>query len=105
MSILKIKFSHDYPKLWDQTTAKLVYVGQIDGKNLSKPLIEYDTKQSGGGYYPLPKAPLIQLVFLGNFGVPFCTLRLYTKEKWDYYTSCKDKEFKIVIGEEVAIEA
>ncbi len=110
----KIKFSHDYPKLWGQKSVKLIYVGLLDGRTLPEELIEYDTKysepvilQPSGAkskifkYYPLPKTQLIQLVFLGDKGIPFCTLRRYEPKKYEYYSSLgKSKTFFDVVVEE-----
>ena len=81
----KITFSHNYPKLWNQTTARLLKVSRMLRKNLHDDLIEYDTLTSDGKYYELPKGDLIQLVFLGNKEIPFCTIRPYTPEKFEYY--------------------
>ena len=96
----QIKFSHDYPKLWGQKTATLVYVDVLDLENeLSmediNQLLEYDTKDCNGNYYELPIGDLIQLVFVGNKKIPFCTLRRYTKEKWEYYKGCIGEYFEV----------
>jgi len=93
----KIKFSSIYPKLWGQKKARLVYVQVLDGKKLSRDLIEYDTKKYDGTYYELPKTRLIQLVFIGDKNIPFCTLRKYSKWKEEYYRNNINKVFDIVI--------
>jgi hypothetical protein len=81
-----INFSHNYPKLWGQGKAKLIRIEVIDARTLTKELIEYDTKTSDGKYYQLPKdGKLLQLFFVGDKGIPFCTLRRHTISKWDYY--------------------
>jgi len=41
-----IKFSHNYPKLWNQKIARLLNVHVTLKENLDKDLIEYDTKNS-----------------------------------------------------------
>ena len=92
----KIKFSHNYPKLWNQTEARLVFLDVIDGDNLHKDLIEYDTKNTKGEYYPLPKTNLMQLVFIGNKKIPFCTLRRFTDKKWSYYCNLEGHDFDVV---------
>ena|SRR3972149_2462381 len=92
----QIKFSHNYPKLWNQTSAKLLNVFEIDYINDS--LKKYDTKwhEDGEfGYYPLPEGKKIQLVFIGNFNIPFCTIRRYTLEKFRYYFSKIGEDFII----------
>lgn len=94
--MLKIKFSHDYPKLWGQKWAQLLAVRIIDAASVGPDLVDYDTITSNGEYYELPKTgKLIQLVFLGDKGIPFCTLRRYTPEKLHYYVNAVSKGFNI----------
>ena len=96
-----IKFSHDYPKLHGQTGATLVQVRIIQAESLSESLIKYDTVFWENGkeqFYPLPKkGEVIQLLFFGNEGIPFCTIRRHTPEKERYYTGSIGYEFQIVI--------
>ena len=82
-----IKFSHNYPKLWGQKSAFLLYVELVERERLHKDLLEYDTRTGdlNEPYYKLPKGTLIQLVFLGDKGIPFCTLRRYVGAKYNYY--------------------
>ena len=113
-----IKFSHEYPKLHGQVRAELldVRVTAAEDVQKNKELIEYDTMyedETGErdhfgtpitkvGYYPLPKKGfLLQLIFLGNKKIPFCTLRRKTDEKMDYYTELLGEEFDIEIVKEV----
>lgn len=96
-----IKFSHEYPKLWGQFTGKLIYVEQFNPEKEMREmeieeLIEYDTKTSDGEYYELPTGDLIQLVFIGECRIPFCTLRRYTPQKYKYYKSKVGQVFKVV---------
>ena len=71
----KIKFSKKYPKLWEQTTAELLAVKDITiDENINRDLLEYDTKADDGSYYELKKGKYIQLIFLGNKNIPFCTI-------------------------------
>jgi hypothetical protein len=100
-----IKFSSDYPKLWGQDEAKLIYVGLVEDSGKSDiemgfKLSEYDTKKSDGSYYPLPMGTLIQLVFLGDEGIPFCTLRRFIQRKFEYYKSKIGEWFEIKVVEE-----
>jgi hypothetical protein len=103
MKELKIKFSSNYPKLWEQEEGKLIYVGLVGEDKyeieLGSKLSEYDTKKSDGTYYPLPMGVLIQLVFLGSEGIPFCTLRRFYPRKFDYYSSKIGEWFKIEVRE------
>lgn len=78
---LAIKFSHDYPKLHGQKTARLIAVEPITiDENTPAELIEYDTRTVAGDYYSLTKGEYIQLIFIGNLRIPFCTIR--KKESW-----------------------
>ena len=95
--MLKINFSHIYPKLWGQTKATLLDIRILDAQavQMNKDLIEYDTNTD---YYPLPtEGKLIQLIFIGNKDIPFCTLRRYTPEKIRYYTKNINELFEVVI--------
>jgi hypothetical protein len=111
----QIRFSHNYPKLWGQTKAELLAVRMIDAQAvaINKDLIEYDTKyifnerydhhgevqDYDEAYYELPKeGKLIQLIFIGNKQIPFCTLRRYTKEKYEYYQHNIGEIFDVVVG-------
>ena len=97
----EIKFSKNYPKLWGQTTAKLIAVEDINiDENTNKDLLEYDTKANDGSYYELKKGKYIQLIFLGNKNIPFCTIRsAYGKmgNKKEYYQAKVGETFNIVI--------
>ena len=91
-----IGFSHHYPKLHGQTSATLLDVLPIRiDKNTPRELIEYDTKYDGG-YFQLPTGDYIQLVFLGNLRIPFCTIRkARPTSKVEYYISKIGEEFAI----------
>lgn len=93
-----VKFSHKYPKLHNQTSALLISVRPIKiDENTPKELIEYDTKYDGG-YFKLPYGNYVQLVFLGNFGIPFTTIREhYPPHKEDFYEGTLGETFDIVI--------
>ena len=91
-----IKFSHSYPKLWEQTQAKLLAVLPLSSKQFTELLLEYDTHHDTGRYH-LPDGEYLQLVFIGNFRIPFCTIRPYTKEKATYYRSCIGEWFNIEV--------
>ena len=93
-----IKFSHDYPKLHGQTSAELLAVRPIRiDKNTPKELLEYDTKYDGG-YYKLATGDYIQLIFLGNLRIPFCTIRrAYPPSKVEYYKSKIGERFEVMV--------
>ncbi|MDR1196548.1 MAG: hypothetical protein LBL00_08770 [Endomicrobium sp.] len=98
-----IRFSHCYPKLQGQSKAKLIWIELIklpDDMNIA--LLQYDTVYfSDGvkGYYTLAPGNYIQLVFLGNLGIPFCTIRPYSKHKYMYYAKSIDDDFEIIVEE------
>lgn len=96
----RIKFSHDYPKLHGQTSAKLLAVIPRKRNEMSEELIEYDTSYFNDDgvkeYFPLKSGNYIQLVFIGNLGIPFCTIRsAFPQSKVEYYTSSIGEEFEI----------
>lgn len=97
----KIKFSHIYKKLWGQTSAQLINVRLKYASNLHRDLIEYDTTyidKNSEDKYPLPKkGRLIQLTFIGDKGIPFCTLRPYNPNKFNYYNSLLNNFFEVVM--------
>lgn len=98
---MQISFTHNYPKLWEQETAILLAVLPIKiDKNTHTDLIEYDTKISEGEYFNLKAGKYIQLVFIGNKRIPFCTIRsAFPQSKVDYYNKNIGKEFLINIRE------
>lgn len=96
----EIKFSHNYPKLWNQKTGLLLRVTIRDReRDMSKSLIEYDTKYAEGKYYELKKGKYLHLVFLGNEGIPFSTIRRWTPDKEKYYLGLVGQELKIILME------
>jgi len=99
-----IKFSHNYPKLWNQTTAELIAVHELWNSSFNPDLLEYDTvyKDADGEtqHYPLYHAHFLQLIFIGNKHIPFCTIRSYTDKKKRYYTDAISKQFDIVLVKE-----
>ena len=100
-----IKFSHDYPKLHGQYSAELLAVRPIKiNAHTPDELLGYDTSYwdevtPGGSvkaHYPLPMGDCIQLIFLGNVRIPFCTIRsAYPPNKVEYYKQAVGKVFTI----------
>ena len=100
-----IKFSHDYPKLHGQTSAELLAVRplKIDA-HTPRELLEYDTTYNGRRY-PLKSGDYIQLIFLGNLRIPFCTIRsAYPASKVRYYYNSVGHTFKIETPEPPSCE-
>lgn len=102
-----IKFSHNYPKLHGQTSATLLAVRELlFPKDKNADLIEYDTtylSPNGIGFYQLSNGPYLQLIFVGDKHIPFCTIRPkyggFSKNKKEYYESLIGQVFQIVIKE------
>ncbi|WP_320130283.1 hypothetical protein [uncultured Sphaerochaeta sp.] len=94
----KIGFSHDYPKLHGQTSARLLAVEPITiDDNTPKALLDYDTTTLDGNKYHLADGEYIQLIFLGNLRIPFCTIRRQTYEKIKFYQAVIGQEFDIYV--------
>ena len=115
-----IKFSHEYPKLHGQTSAELLAVKPIRiDRDTPDELLEYDTTYYERlGYdktyyasfdlsdvptkkrFQLPTGDYIQLIFLGNLRIPFCTIRkAWPPSKVEYYTAAIGETFAIVVKE------
>jgi hypothetical protein len=103
--MLCIHFSSNYPKLCGQTSGTLIKVRTLTREYVfeNKELLEYDTKKMNGRYYKLPydvkKGRFIQLIFIGNHAIPFCTLRSFSDSKLRFYLDCIDREFIFKITE------
>lgn len=88
-----IKFSHEYKKLNHEQCGVLLGVFRIYLEEQSKVFLDYDTE----GIYKLPKdGSYLLLLFMGNGGTIFTTLRRTTPEKWRYYNSKIKEEFEFV---------
>ena len=87
---LNIKFSHNYPKLHSQKSARLVHIQLVNRTNMHNDFVQYDASYPDGngevGYYPLT----------GDKLIPFTTARQWTKEKEQYYQTSLGKLFDIV---------
>ena len=100
----EIKFSKEYCKLHHQTSAELLAVRRLDinADNPFTELLDYDTLATDGTRYEIKKGHWLQLVFLGDKGIPFCTIRsdrpAYNgmKSKYDYYNEKVGERFVIV---------
>ena len=114
----RIRFSHDYPKLHGQTTAELLAVRPIRiDRNTPDELLEYDTTYYKYGFctygdppkekfrFPLPTGDYIQLVFIGNLHIPFCTIRrAWPPQKVQYYKAAIGHDFAINVEPEGGAE-
>lgn len=90
-----IRFNRNYKKLHNQKRATLLRVDFIEGEDLHKDFIEYDTE----GKYQIDKSKeYMRLIFIGNKGIPFATLRKNNDENRIKYISLEAKtKFKIVV--------
>jgi hypothetical protein len=99
---MEIRFSHNYPKLQNQTKAHLLCIIKKHRSKLNSDFIEYDTvfTDSNGikSYFNLPDGDYIVLIFVGNKLIPFTTVRPYSREKWDFYKSNVRKWFDMKYG-------
>lgn len=87
-----IGFSHHYEKLQGQTHGTLIAVNRVTiDWNFPLPGIAYDTKfstrkdtpsgiQYGYDYMRLKNGKYLQLIFLGNYQIPFTTYRKIPKD-------------------------
>lgn len=79
-----ITFRHRYPKMCGQTSGRLVAVLPIMiDRNAPDYMMKYETTYSENGklfYDKLPDGEYVQLVFVGNLGIPFSTIR----EAWPH---------------------
>ena len=111
----KIKFDHNYTKLWKQRKANLIMVRVIFAESITDELMEYDAhyrynerydhhgtvQDYEEGYYPLPKiGKMLQLIFIGVLDIPFCTLRTWTPEKEEYYTKLIGHDFYLEVKQD-----
>lgn len=91
-----IAFAHEYPKLYNQTHGVLLALFKTHRSKLHEMLISYDTMYVEGNerkFYHLPDDYLIVLIFMGNFNIPFSTIRRYSDKKFDYYSQLRGKKF------------
>ncbi len=98
-----IKFKDNYPKLHNQTSAKLVFVLSIPEKLLRKvfnDLWMYDTLCSDGKNrlsYQVGQRFLL-LLFLGDKNILFTTLRTDNEENRAKYFNSIGAEFKLEVA-------
>ena len=95
----EIKFSYDYPKLHNQTNAKLVKVDCLPLLELPQDLLDYDTITETGERYvfPFKNSMVLILTFSGDHFIPFTTIRRSTAQKIMYYKGQIGQIFDIKI--------
>jgi hypothetical protein len=101
---MNIKFSHRYPKLHGQKSARLLCVELRNRAELNEEFVEYDTvyeNDPATDHYCLTNGRYMVLVFLGNKLIPFTTVRRWTAEKERYYKNAIGGMFEIEYVEEM----
>lgn len=92
----RIGFTHNYSKLHEQTYAQVLMVRLVYKDSLNSEFIQYDTD----GLFQLEDDDIfIELILLGNKGIPFTTLRSYTQKNADKYLRSKGTFFEIYVNE------
>ena len=102
--MLSIKFSHKYPKLHGQTSAELIKVSTDVLGRMAPQLVEYDTRYYSGEnteHYPLSGYFVMVLYFIGNYGIPFTTIRGASNENQKHYLDSIGETFKLVVTGEI----
>ena len=92
----KIKFNDEYPKLWGQRKGKLLTVEMCDSSALSEKLLDYDCRRSDNTFYEIQEGLVIQLIFEGDEGIPFKTIRKYNHTKLNFYLDNVGEDFELV---------
>lgn len=94
-----LKFKDNMPKLCNQRKATLVYhnVITVIGLEKYKYLLKYDLYKSDGDIFPIDKSQYyLILLFVGDKGIMFSTLRKYNSENVAKYADI-GKEFLIEV--------
>lgn len=100
---MQIKFNDNYPKLHGQKSAKLLMcLSDIPEKLLRtklRDLFFYDTLRNDGKFYQSWHVgqKFLLLLFLGDKGILFTTLRADNDENRDKYAGAVGEEFEIII--------
>jgi hypothetical protein len=92
----EIKFSHNYPKLHGQKSARLLDILLMDRMQLSNSFVDYDTTYNGGKF-PLLDNDYMVLIFIGNELIPFTTVRKFEAQKYAYYHNQLNEWFSVVV--------
>lgn len=95
--MIRIKFSHVYKKMPDSLAhTYLKDLAVIHYNDLTPEEIKEDTETVDCQFYQLPKTKLIWLK-LWTEGKEWGTIRRWTPEKFDYYSSHVGEEVRIVV--------
>jgi hypothetical protein len=103
----QIKFSHRYPKLHQQTSGELIAVKLARSDKITERMRNYDCywcENDNEGMYCLPNGILIILYFIGNYGIPFSTIRKGTARNQIKYEKLIGQMFDVVFVDEPEAE-
>lgn len=94
-----ITFKHRYPKMCGQTSGRLVTVLPIMiDRNTPTDMVKYETTYSEGDKYfydSLPNGKYVQLVFVGNLGIPFSDIReAWPENRVKFFRESVNQEFR-----------
>lgn len=98
-----IKFDCNYPKLCNQAHAKLVWIDEIRDCDFIlkyphlKALFEYDTKQPDGKFCSIKRGDYLLLLFVGDKGIMFSTVRRDNPSNRSKYINKIGKLFDIEV--------
>lgn len=103
-NLKKISFDNNYPKLHNQTAAELLLViNDVSGAMLNtvcERVTKYDTLRGDGKYYHIENDQVFMiLVFLGDKGIPFTSIRKMNQENIDKYCDSVGEVFLIDVKE------
>ena len=98
-----IQFDTNYPKLCNQSKAKLVHIHGLFFEDFKKEkdLIDYDTLRYDGSHFEIKEhLSYFILFFVGDKGIMFSTLRKMNEENAEKYLQNLGKWFYIDIQNE-----
>lgn len=98
---MRIGFSHNYSKLHNQTSAKLLNVEEVKKSDLDPDFIKYDTD----GVFDLKYDTYLKLLLIGNKGIPFTTLRRNVENLQNKYCKHIGEIFEIYVVEDNTVVA
>ena len=98
---MRIGFSHNYSKLHNQTSAKLLNVEEVKKSDLDPDFIKYDTD----GVFDLVYDTYLKLLLVGNKGIPFTTLRRNVEHSQNKYCKHIGEIFEIYVVENNTVVA
>ena len=96
----ELEFDSNYSKLCNQAHAQLVWCEKVfcNPEDIKyKSLVEYDTRKRDGTYYKIRKASYLLLLFVGDKGIMFSTLRTPDTKNINNFCGKEGSLFDILI--------